>query len=159
MGYDEYNYQDFKYRAKKSITFNYRGPSWVYVYDPDKKIIFCNNVYVQNRPTISKVSWSTQKKQAKVNYSVDTYSKIARQNKPRTITFRWREDTYGTEGTGATVSTSSLNGSATATLSFPGGDIYSIEAKISDGTYSASVPIGWINLGSAQPPCDRCNKN
>ncbi|WP_444890085.1 hypothetical protein [Microbulbifer sp. DLAB2-AA] len=161
MGWDEYNYQDFKWRAKESITFTTRGPHWVTVKDPLSAKTICNDVSVQNKPKMSLLSFSSSDRTAKISYTVDEYSKFAKENKSMAIVFRWRSDFYGTTGSAGGVTINGLSGTVTGNISVPGGDdLYEIDAVLSDGTYTAAVNLGYIRTqGDSNRPCERCNKN
>ncbi|WP_226647127.1 hypothetical protein [Microbulbifer variabilis] len=161
-GTDAYGYQDFKWRAKKDIKFNTRGHHFVNVKTPvvisgksDPIENFCNNVYVQNKPTLSVTSLGGAK--VSVSYKIDSNSKFAVEGKPLKITFKYAGREYGGTGSAGEISTTKLSGTVTKILTLPGADDYYISAIITDGTYKASASPGWIEVGGiGRPPCDDC---
>ncbi|MFS1526374.1 hypothetical protein ACL7TT_20190 [Microbulbifer sp. 2304DJ12-6] len=168
-GSDKYSYQDFKQVAKRNIYFPNRGSNYVQINYSFKdslisgNIIYetiCKNINVQSPPTLTRKYVGSSS--ASVDYTVDEFSTAALTGIPVTITFRYYGDLYGRDGTAATFSSNSLTGTASVNLSIPGGDIYQIDAVISDGLYRKSVYLGSINKsggGGGNPTCPRCNKD
>lgn len=163
-GEDEYNYQDFKWRAKKSFKFTSRGPHWVAVIDPVISAIHCNNVFVQEKPKVSNpklnVIPSSQSAYVSLNYEVDSYSKAARENKDVKITFYWERN--GITNTAGTLLYSSLSGGAARYIQIPTvAGTYNISASVYDGKYTTTLFLGsHVEDGSDHgtiPPCPTCD--
>lgn len=163
-GDDEYNYQDFKWRAKESLKFTSRGPQWVAVIDPLISAIHCNNVFIQEKPKASNpklnVSSTNQSAYVSLNYEVDSYSKAARENRDVKITFYWERN--GITNTAGTLLRSSLSGGAARYIQIPTvAGTYNISASVYDGTYTTTLYLGsHVEDGSDHgtiPPCPTCD--
>ncbi|MBQ4811029.1 hypothetical protein A7985_00780 [Pseudoalteromonas luteoviolacea] len=117
-------------------------------------------VWVQNKPSVSKRGLSTSGGliTAKVNYSVDKYSKAAKDSKtPVKLTITSRSDGYNTRSS-KTFTTTRTSGSYTLPISaHAGGGIYDIQVTVHDGNYHQTINMGstWVQ-GPSIPPCEGC---
>ncbi|KZN47394.1 hypothetical protein [Pseudoalteromonas luteoviolacea] len=117
-------------------------------------------VWVQNNPSVSGSGLSTSGDliTAKVNYSVDNYSKAAKDsNTPVKLTVTSRSDGYDTRSS-KTFTTTRTSGSYTLPISaHAGGGIYDIQVTVHDGNYHRTINMGstWVQ-GPSVPPCEGC---
>ncbi|WP_160152678.1 hypothetical protein [Microbulbifer sp. ALW1] len=163
LGSDEYNYQDFKWRAKTAVTFPFRGPNWVTVFDPVTELTHCNNVFVQEKPKATNptlnVTSNGESAYVSLNYEIDSYSKAARNNDGVITTFYWEHNGSGIQNAAGTVYRTALTGSASRYIDFPSTTgTYSFSASVSDGTYKTTLFLGnyVVQGGGTKPPCPTC---
>jgi hypothetical protein len=131
-------------KAEENMTFTTRGLRTAYAAPPWISGAFmCNEVWVSDAPSISKVSFSKTTRTIVVDYAVDEYSKAGKTSTPVTISFKWRSDFYGRTGSLGSQTTSSLTGRVTKKFAVPATrDLYHISATVSDGKRSRTIPVG-----------------
>jgi len=142
----------------KNISLNLMGKTFVWA--SHKTRCSMDEVYVQNRPIINKISFSSTNRSVVLSYEISQFSRAHIENFQPKIYVKWKEDVYGDYGASGEVTLNSLLGTITiSNLKIgSGAGLFKLEARVYDGSYSTTLDIGTIRVaGIPKPPCPTCN--
>ncbi|WP_299494225.1 hypothetical protein [uncultured Shewanella sp.] len=160
VGTDKSNYEGNSYHNMKFTKTHGAGLVWV---NRSGGECSAETVWVQKKPKINSASKRTTTATAgitaKVNYTVDSYSKAAKDSRQKVkITLKSVDDQYH-QATYKTVESASLNNEVTISMAaHQGRGLYYLTVFVDDGTYSTSYDLGMLYSGggTTPPPCSLC---